>query len=89
MDNLENKKYENFIQNICIYCMNIQKYKDLKNKYNKLIGVYNTQMQVEEFIETVSSTEIREFPTLKIITYNDYKEKYHDRHKKYPNFMGI
>jgi len=88
MDNLENKKYENFIQNICIYCMNIQKYKDLKNKYNKLIGVYNTQMQVEEFIEAVSSTEIREFPTLKIITYNDYKEKYHDRHEKISEFYG-
>ena len=32
MDNLKNEKYENFIQNICIYCMKIQKYKDLKNK---------------------------------------------------------
>ena len=88
MDNLENKKYENFIQNICIYCMNIQKYKDLKNKYNKLIGVYNTQKQVEEFIDAVSSTEIREFPTLKIVTYNDYKEKYHDRHEKISEFYG-
>jgi hypothetical protein len=88
MDNLENKKYENFIQNICIYCMNIQKYKDLKNKYNKLIGVYNTQKQVEEFIDAVSSTEIREFPTLKIITYNDYKERYHDRHEKISEFYG-
>ena len=88
MDNLENKKYENFIQNICIYCMNIQKYKDLKNKYNKLIGVYNIQKQVEEFIEAVSSTEIRELPTLKIVTYNDYKEKYHDRHEKISEFYG-
>jgi hypothetical protein len=88
MDNLENKKYENFIQNICIYCINIQKYKDLKNKYNKLIGVYNTQKQVEEFIETVSSTETREFPTLKIVNYNDYKEKYHDRHEKISEFYG-
>jgi hypothetical protein len=88
MDNLENKKYENFIQNICIYCINIQKYKDLKNKYNKLIGVYNTQNQVEEFIETVSSTETREFPTLKIVNYNDYKEKYHDRHEKISEFYG-
>ena len=88
MDNLENKKYENFIQNISIYCMNIQKYNDLKSKYNKLKGVYNTQVKVEEFIETVSSTEIREFPTLKIVTYNDYKEKYHDRHEKISEFYG-
>ena len=68
--------------------MKINKYEGLKKKYNKLKGVYNSPKKVEEFIETISSSEIKEFPTLKIITYNDYKGKYHERHKKISEFYG-
>ena len=46
IDILIKKKYEEYIQNICIYCMKINKYEGLKKKYNKLKGVYNSPKKV-------------------------------------------
>ena len=59
IDILIKKKYEEYIQKICIYCMKINKYEGLKKKYNKLKGVYNSPKKVEEFIKTISSSEIK------------------------------
>ena len=88
MDFLIEKKYEQFFQNICIYCMKIEKYINLTKKYNKIKGVYNTQKQIIKFIENVLSNETKEFPFTKIITYYDYKDKYYERHEKISEFYG-
>ena len=88
MDFLIEKKYEQFFQNVCIYCMKIEKYINLTKKYNKIKGVYNTQSQIIKFIENVLSNETKEFPFTKIITYYDYKDKYYERHEKISEFYG-
>ena len=88
MDNLIEHKYDEFIKNICIYCMNIEKYSYLKKIYSKIIGIYNTPSQVVTFIEKVSDEETKEFPMLKIINYHDYKDIYHDRHEKISQYYG-
>ena len=87
MDFLIEKKYEQIFQNICIYCMKIEKYINLTKKYNKIKGVYNTQSQIIKFIENVLSNETKEFPFTKIIMIikiNIMKDM-----KKYKNFMVI
>ena len=88
MDNLINKKYDEFIQNICIYCIKIDKYSSLQKKYSKIIGIYDTRSQVELFIEKVSNENTIEFPMIKIINYYDYKELYHDYHEKISRYYG-
>lgn len=59
--------------------MNIEKYSHLRKKYKKIKGVYNEQEQVIKFIEEISSEKIRPFPVVKIISYFDYKDKYHEK----------
>lgn len=81
MDNLKEKKYDIFFQNIWIYCMKVEKYSYLRDKYNIIRGIYNDPEEVVKFIEDISSDKIREFPSLKTISYLDYKDKYHDRHE--------
>jgi len=88
MDNLIKYNYDKFIQNICIYCMKIKKYSYLKKKYSKIIGIYNEPSKVEEFIQNVSKEQTKEFPMLKIIDYNIYKDLYYDRHQKISQFYG-
>ena len=88
IDFLIENNYEELFLNICIYCMEIDKYSHLSKKYNKIKGVYNDQEQVIKFIEEISSEKIRPFPIVKIISYFDYKDKYHDRHEKISEFYG-
>ena len=88
MDNLIKYNYDEFIKNICIYCMKIDKYSYLKKKYSKIIGIYNTRFDVESFIEKVSDEETKEFPMLKIINYYDYIDIYCDRHEKISEYYG-
>ena len=88
MDNLIENKYEHFFQNICIYCMKVEKYSHLSKKYNKIKGVYNKAKEIVKFIEDVSSDKIKEFPNLKIVSYLDYKDKYHERHENISQFYG-
>ena len=87
MDFLKDK-YENYFQNICIYCMNIEKYSNLSKKYNKIKGVYKDTNQVIKFIEEVSSEKTKPFEIVKIVSYFDYKDKYYDRHEQISKFYG-
>ena len=88
MEFLIKNKYEQFFQNICIYCMKIEKYIHLSKKYNKIKGVFNKPNNIIKFIEDVSSYDTKEFPFTKIVTYNDYKDKYYERHEKISEFYG-
>ena len=88
MDFLKENEYENYFQNICIYCMNIEKYSNLSKKYNKIKGVYDDTNQVINFIEEVSSDKTKPFEIVKIVSYFDYKDKYYDRHEQISKFYG-
>jgi len=88
IDDLIKYKFYDYIQNICIYCMIIEKYSYLKKKYSKIIGIYNQPSQVEKFIEKVSSEETKEFPMTKTINYYNYKDIYYNRHQKISQFYG-
>ncbi len=85
----KNPQFDNCISKLCIFCSNLKKYEPLKNKYKKLYGIYNNPKDlVKNFIEQLSSREIKPFPITKLITYDDYIYKYKDRHIKISKFYG-
>ena len=85
----QNKDFKKCIINACIYCLNLNKYEPLKKKYNILHDdIYNRQFEVVNFIKMFSAEEIKPFPLTKLITYDDYIEKYKDRHFKISQFYG-
>ena len=88
MNCLINNKYDHLFQNICIYCLKIENYLNFMKINNKVKGVYNAPKDVIKFIEDISSEEIREYPLIKIISYFDYRDKYHERHEKISEFYG-
>ena len=88
LDCIINNKYDHLFQNICIYCFNKEKYINIMKKNNKVKGVYNEPEDVIKFIDNVSSAEIKEYPIVKIISYFDYRDKYHERHEKISEFYG-
>ena len=87
-DYLINSKNDKYIKNICIYCMNVNKYSFLTKKYNKIKGIYNEQIDVIKFIHNCSFENIKPFPHTKILSFHDYKYKYFERHKKISEFYG-
>ena len=88
IDFLIGNKYENYFENICIYCMKIEKYSNLSKKYNKIKGIYNDPNKVITFIEEVSSNKTEALDIVKIVSYFDYKDKYYDRHEQLSKFYG-
>ena len=72
----KNKNFKACINKACIFCLNVNKYIPLKNKYNMLYNVYNRQFEIANFIKGFSSKEIKPFPITKLVTYEDYKKKY-------------
>ena len=84
----ENKDFENCIKNVCVYCMNLERWSPLKNKYKIIYDVCNTRNGVSNFIKNFSSKEIKSFPITKLLTYQDYQDKYKDRHFKVSQFYG-
>ena len=89
MDYLDkNKEFEKCIKNVCVYCMNLQKWSKLKNQYNKVYGVFNTTKDVLNFINQFSKKEIKPFYVTKLITLKDYLAKYKDRHFTISKFYG-
>ena len=85
----ENKEFFDCIKNVCIYCMDINKYEPLKLKYPKIHNdIYNNPNDVLNFINKYSDTNIRAYPIIKLITFQEYKDKYKNRHIKIANFYG-
>ena len=84
----EDPKFKNCIKKVCVYCLNIQKWGSLKNKYDLVYDVVTSRKEVENFIKNFSSEEIKPYRLTKLITYNDYLDKYKDRHFKISQFYG-
>ena len=89
MNHLEqNPEFKNCIKKVCIFCMKVDYWSKLKNQYEMVYGVYNTQSEVKNFIEKFSTKEVKPFPLTKLITYDDYIDKYKDRHQKISEYYG-
>ena len=85
----QNQDFKKCILNACIFCLNLEKYNPLKEKYKILHDdIYNRQFEVVDFINMFAAKEIRPFPLTKLIKYEDYIEKYKDRHFKISQFYG-
>ena len=85
----KNPDFDKCINNICIYCMKLDKYQYLKQKYPKMHDdIYNKRKDVINFIDKYSSVNIKPFPITKLLTIQDYKNKYKDRHLKICEFYG-
>ena len=83
----EDKEFENCIKNVCVYCRDLA-WSKLKNKYSKIYGVFNKPKDVVNFINNFSSKEIKPFYLTKLITLEDYLDKYNDRHFIISQFYG-
>ena len=85
----KNKEFFDCIKNVCIYCMNINKYVSLKEKYPKIHDdIYNKPKDVLNFISKYSDANIKAYPMTKLITFHEYKDKYQNRHSKISSFYG-
>ena len=85
-----NKKpiFKSLIKNVCVYCANIQKWGQLKNKYDNIYDVVATKEGVFDFINHFSSDKIKPYSITKLITLDDYLDKYKDRHILISKFYG-
>jgi hypothetical protein len=85
----ENPEFEKCIKRICVFCQNVKYWSQLKNKYPIIDAVYRKRKEVNiNFIEKYASKDIKAFPLTKLITYNEYLNKYKDRHYKISQFYG-
>ena len=84
----EEKDFDNCVKNVCVYCMNLEKWSTLKDKYTKVFDVTNSRKKVVEFIKQFSTKEIKPFPITKLVTLYDYMDKYKDRHFAISQYYG-
>ena len=84
----ENKKFDNCIKNICIYCWDIDKYKKLfKDKYEKIHDdIYKKRHLVTKFLKRTQT--INHYLPTKLITEEYYTEIYNKMHFKIAQFYG-
>jgi len=89
LENKNNKELNNYISNICIYCMKPEKYQHLKIKYPKIHDdIYKKRQDIANFINKNSSENVIPYPLTKVLTYEEYIDKYKERHKKISEFYG-
>ena len=85
----ENPEFEKCIKRVCVFCRDVKGWSKLKSKYPIIDGVYGKRKEVNNnFIEKYASKDIKAFPLTKLITYNEYLNKYKDRHFKISQFYG-
>ena len=84
----EDLKFKNCIKNVCIYCTDNQNWDKLKSKYDLVYDVVSSKKDVIDYIKHFSSEEIQPYRLTKIITLNDYLDKYKDRHKTISQYYG-
>ena len=85
----KNKEFKKCFNKGCIYCMNKDKYEKEKNENPDFISlVTNDASQVIDFINDLSSKDIKAFPLTKLVTLIDYTNKYKERHEKISEFYG-
>jgi len=85
----KNRDFLMCINMISVYCLDLNKWSHLKNRYNNIIyGIFNTTKDIISFIYKFAREDIKPFPITKLITYNDYISKYKGRHYKVSSFYG-
>ena len=82
----KNPEFDNCIKNICVYCYRKDKYIYLKEKYKKIQDIYSCGSYIINYIKNVSSEEIKPFPQKKIITFENYLNKYKLNHLEISQF---
>ena len=82
----ENNELSQIIQNICIYSKNPEKYYNINTI--TIFDIYKNREDIINFIIIFSSTNIKPFPQTKLITYQDYLDKYKEFHLKISQFYG-
>ena len=88
MNYLNENNYGNVFEHACIYCMNIEKYSPLKNKYKKIYDIYNSPGEVVDYIKKFSSEDIKPFRTTKLVRLEEYEIYYYYWHKIISIFYG-
>jgi len=85
----ENKDFRESISKLCIYCLNPDRYREYQDEEPEFISeiVANTS-EVVDYIKKYSSKDIKPFPLTKLVTIDDYLDKYKERHKKISEFYG-
>ena len=69
--------------------MKPEKYQHLKIKYPKIHDdIYKKRQDIVNFINKNSSENIVPYPLTKLLTYEEYIDKYKERHKKISEFYG-
>ena len=81
-------EFKSLIKNVCVYCANIQKWGPLKNKYDIIYDVVVNIKGIFDFINHFSSEKIKPYNVTKLITLDDYLDKYKDRHILISKFYG-
>ena len=81
-------KYKKYINRICLFTFSPDKYKYLKEKYPLIEGIYYFIEDIINFIHNKNQNKPI-YETVKIITYNDYYNKYNILHKMIARYYGI
>ena len=81
------------IENVCIdykfsLDLTLTELESLKKINNKITAIYRKQIEIIEFIKTTSSEKNKPFPCIKLVTYQNYRNKYYLNHRKLANFYG-
>ena len=85
----ENKNFDSYIINYCIYSRDKNDYSYLKDKYPKLHeNIYRNRKEIIYFICKTSSKDINPYPIKKVKTFEDYEDKYKEKHLKISYFYG-
>ena len=88
-DLIKNNYYEkDIIQHIAVFCMRIENYIYLKEKYNKIDDIYISKYKIKDFIIKYSHKDIKPFPSNELITYDEYQKLYFNSHKKISQYYG-
>lgn len=84
---IKNLNAEHFIDRICIYTFSREKYMQLMIEFKKIEGIYYYQNEVINFIHAKKqNSEI--YQTVKLLTYQDYIQKYSVLHKMISSHYG-
>jgi len=85
---MENQKFYDCIQNICIYCKNPEKYDKDKLGNNRIFDIYRDKEKVINYIKDFSSIKLKPYPITELITYQKYLHKYKDKHYLISKYYG-
>ena len=81
-------KYEKCFNHICIFCMNIPKYKPFENDTKVEIVSKSKREVIRKFIKKYSEENTRIYPVYGFITYEEYIKEYFNHHLRISLYYG-